>query len=677
MHRQMAHSSTLNPAQRKAVETTDGRVLILAGAGSGKTSVLTHRIAHLLSHHQVPPQAILALTFTNKAASEMRHRIASLVDSKLARHLTLCTFHSFCMQVLRKEIERLGYTSAFTLYDEKDVKRLVQHMARHMLEHEGSLPSLEPTLAKISAAKNRGESVLTVGELATWHDRFSAELYERLQGCMRAYNAVDFDSLLSLTNQLFEEFPDVLTRYQNRYQYIMIDEYQDTNPTQYRLASLLSAKHHNLCVVGDDDQSIYGWRGAEIQHILQFEAPSIIKLEQNYRSTPTILHAANAVIRHNKERHDKELWSHAEPGELIELFHAPNDADEASAIVQRMIKLHERERIPWKEIAVLYRSNALSRPLEIALIEAVWQKEGQWVRGIPYQVFGGTELYERSEIKDLIAYLKTISNPLDEEALLRIINLPRRGISDQTLDLITKTNRQTNIPLFSVLEGLAKADPQFDHLSQQLSNRAHAGIKSFVQLLQKYQTLFAPSTSSPRALHTSLKEFLQEIDYEKAIADDVKSDKMRSFKWENVLHCVENLRNYEEEMLEKDTSPSLVDFLSTTMLDRDQWTHRDQSFREDQVNLMTFHSAKGLEFTACFLAGLEDHIIPHEKSLLETGVEEERRLMYVAITRAKRFLYMSMARHRKRMGQEAESAPSRFLFEIPKDLIKIVPWKIA
>ena len=529
----------LNEAQKRAVQTTSGKVLILAGAGSGKTSVLIARIAHLLKTGQAPPSAILGLTFTNKAASEMRHRIGQIVSPQIAKELTLSTFHSFCMQILRKEIHRLGYTKDFSLYDEKEVKRLLTQMARHSLEHDGDLPSLEPTFEKISKARMQGASI-DVKKGAPWHEQFAKELHERFDHAMRAYNAVDFDGLLTLTVELFEKFPDVLSAYQERFRYIMIDEYQDTNPIQYRLASLLSKKHGHLCVVGDDDQSIYGWRGAKNEHILNFQADVVIKLQQNYRSTPLILKAANAVIRNNSKRHDKELWSSTNEGDLIELFHAPTEIEEAGAIAQRVIQLHDEKKIPWKEIAILYRSNTLSRHIELALIQASWKKEGHWIRGIPYKIHGGLELFERSEIKDLIAYMKAIANPLDEEALLRIINVPRRGISDQTLDKLTQHNRAHHVPLWELL---GKIPATLD-----LPEKAMKAIAQFVELLNRYKTEF-----SSRPMHEVMKAFLEEIHYKKAIEEEVKSDKMRAFKQESVEEFTHGLKDFE--------GCSLTDFL--------------------------------------------------------------------------------------------------------------------
>ncbi len=662
---------SLNPDQKRAVLTTEGRVLILAGAGSGKTSVLTYRIAHLLNHLDIPPQAILGLTFTNKAAGEMRERLRQLIDPKLAKAVTLSTFHSFCMQILRKEIHHLGFTSNFSLYDEKDTKRLSTQLARHLLEHEGEMPSLEGTLQKLSYAKSRG---LSPQELArddpTWHDNFSINLFERLKTCMRAYNAVDFDSLLSLTVELFEQHPSILERYQERFRYIMIDEYQDTNPIQYRLAQLLAGKHNNLCVVGDDDQSIYGWRGSEIKNILNFDATTVIKLEQNFRSTPTILTAANAVISHNTERHAKNLWSTADRGDLLTLFHAPTELEEAQSVVQRMIRLRKDKHLHWKDMAILYRSNILSRAFEVALMQAMWEKNGTWVRGIPYEVFGGTEFLERAEIKDMISYLRVINNPLDQEALLRIINVPRRGISDATLDKLTQINRQLDLPLWHILKEVAS--PLSSEYKNSLTPGAIAGIRRFVEIIETGQQKFhAPP------LYPSLNWLIEEIDYSNAILDDVKSEKMRDFKWENVTQCIDVMALYEEELVSQgqEKEISLSHFLTTTMLDPQHVPQKDKQQREDKVNLMTFHSAKGLEFTACFMVGLEDHIIPHEKSIMETGIEEERRLMYVALTRAKKYLTLSMARNRKKMGKDLRTNPSRFLFEIPKDLLKISSWQ--
>lgn len=658
----------LNPPQRQAVESLNGRLLVLAGAGSGKTRVLTLRMAHLIRNCHCSPRSILGLTFTNKAAAEMRHRLGMLVERKLAQQVTLCTFHSFCMQVLRSEIERLGYTKDFTLYDEKDVQRLVSMIARDLLDHEGELPSLGPTTEAISFAKNRGmKSVDIVGTGSEWHDEFAQTVYSRLQDSMRAYNAVDFDSLLSLTVELFERFPDVLEAYQERFRYIMIDEYQDTNPIQYRLATLLSAKYHNLCVVGDDDQSIYGWRGADIQNILDFSDAKVIKLEQNYRSTNAILKAANAVIGNNQKRHAKALWSDKGEGELIEVFHAPSEAEEAQAVVCRMDSLRQKFGLKWKEMAILYRSNALSRSLEHALIKHAWKQGNEWVRGVPYQIFGGTEFYERREVKDLMAYLRVIVNPFDQEALLRVINHPRRGIGDGALDLLTAHNRLHSIPLWEVLSGTASGNEEYAKVASKITGKAKTGVKDFLEIIETAKAKFGS-----QSLRDSMMWLIEKINYKKAICEEVKSDQMRDFKWENVQEFVSAMADFEQKRTsERAVKPSLQDFVLGTALAGGWEGSSAKRDGEDKVSLMTFHSAKGLEFPACFLIGMEDHIIPHEKSLKQTGIEEERRLMYVALTRSMKYLTLSMATKRKRMGVDAASSPSRFIMEIPKEFLKM------
>lgn len=661
----------LNEEQRKAVRTTSGKVLVLAGAGSGKTSVLACRIAYLIEELHVDPQSILGLTFTNKAAKEMKERVGKLISHKVAELVTLCTFHSFCMQILRKEIHHLGFTSQFSLYDEKDVKRILTHIVRHSLEHEGDLPSLQNTLQQIAHSKNQGLSEIEdeEGTPGSWHHNFNKDLLQRLHLCMRSYNAVDFDSLLTLTIQLFEEHPAVLERFQQKYQYIMIDEYQDTNPVQYKIAKLLSGKYNNLCVVGDDDQSIYGWRGAEIKNILNFPSDTTVKLEQNYRSTPHILRAANHVIANNKERHRKNLWSNQNSSEPIILFHAPTELEEAQSIAQRLVWYRKHKNLRWKDMAILYRSNALSKIFETTLAQTAWEDNGAWRRGIPYEVFGGTEFYERAEIKDLLAYMRIIENPEDEEALLRVMNVPRRGISEKCLDLLTQHNRAEKIPLWDVLLSVTDLSSP---LREELSTKAITGIENFLTLIEKTKIKFQTGP-----LHKTLESFIEEIDYKKSIREEAKSEKMREFKWDNVLSCIDALSSYEEEKQKdiNDPIPTLQDFLSTTLLQSQSGPKNIKENKEDKVHLMTIHSAKGLEFEVCFLVCLEDHIMPHEKSVSQSGLEEERRLMYVAMTRAKKHLILSMARERKKMGKKIVTTPSRFLFEIPQEVLKIISYQ--
>ena len=639
----------LNQNQQKAVQATDGHVLILAGAGSGKTRVLVHRIAHLIGDKKVPPSAILGLTFTNKAAEEMRERVARLVPREAANEVTLSTFHSFCMRILRKEITHLGYTPKFTLYDEKEMRRLIMQVTEEV--YQGEEIALDPIIEALATLKGKGKPA---------SDPQIQEVYDALKLAMRAYNCLDFDSLLTLTVELFETFPKILEKYQDRFRYIMIDEYQDTNPIQYRLASLLAEKWGNLCVVGDDDQSIYAWRGAEVEHILNFPAETTVKLEQNYRSTSHILKAANAVIKNNVHRHDKVLQPSSGEGETLEIFNAPTEQEEVEAVISRLLKFHDEKKIPFHEMAILYRSNNLSRNFELALMQTPWRKEGQWVRGIPYQIFGGTSFFERAEVKDLMAYLRIVSNPRDQEALLRIINYPRRGISDKTLDTITQHNRKKRIPLIEVLRQIASGSlPELE-----ITSRGRDGIQNFMRLYDQICEKFSSST-----LSHGMKWLVETIHYKDAIFNEIKSEKGREFKWENVQAFISSIETYE-----KGENASMEEFLSSSLLDQNR-QDRKKKFQEDRLNLMTFHSAKGLEFPIVFLVGLEDHLIPHLKSQTKEGIEEERRLLYVAITRAMKTLCLSMSRKRLHHGKLVSSNPSRFLFEIPKEILKVTGWK--
>lgn len=600
---------TLNREQFRATRTVDGKILVLAGAGSGKTSVLIDRCIHLIEDLGISPNAILGLTFTNKAAEEMRHRISLRLGKEKAKEILLSTFHSFCFWILKREIHHLGYTQQFSLYDDGDMERLVKTLEKDIKEKE-------------------------------------------IQQSMKAYNAVNFDGLLSLTVQLFKEFPDVLKKYQDRFAYIMIDEYQDTNAVQFELASLLSQLRGNLFVVGDDDQSIYSWRGAEVKHILQFQYHNLIKLEQNYRSTKPILDVANAVIKNNRERHNKILWSDKEQGDLVRIFHAPNEANEAEAVVERILLLRKAHGLKWNHFAILYRSNNLSRHFEMALLKAAWKDGDYFVRGIPYRVIQGMEFFERAEVKDFLAYLRAISNPLDSQALLRIINYPRRGISVKTIDTLTNFQKANNIPLWEILK-----NPQ----GLELTPQAERGIAAFVDLLESAKKDFAN-----KPLQEAMQLLVQTLDLKRVIESEVKSEKAQNFKWENIQALISMTENYESD------EPSLHDFLTSALLDQNRKYHKDKN--HDRVNLLTFHSAKGLEFPACFLVALEDRYLPHERSQKENGIEEERRLFYVAITRAQKYLTLSMAVSRTSYGKETETNPSRFLFEIPKNLLLIEAW---
>lgn len=657
-----AELNTLNPEQYQAVTTTKGLVLVLAGAGSGKTRVLTLRIAYLILIQKVPADSIVAMTFTNKAAGEMKERLIKLIGHKLAAKVFIGTFHSYCLRLLKTYIHHLGYTENFSLYAESDVKRIFRQLAATYLDEEGELPPLDNSFNAILMAKTLGE--IPQDKKNSWHDAFLKTTYESLKISMRAFNAVDFDGLLELSCALLENHPSVVQELLIKTQYVLIDEYQDANPMQFKIAKSLSSYHQNLFVVGDDDQSIYGWRGAKIENILNFPANTVIKLEQNYRSSPTILQAANKLISHNKTRHQKTLKSNAVDDDKITIFHAPTDSEEAQAVVLKLLKIKQEHHLNFSDFVILYRSNALSRPFEIALNNMVYQTPEGFKRGIPYVIVGGLEFFERAEIKDLTAFLRLCVNPYDQEALLRIINVPRKGLSDKILDTITSYQRKEKTSLYDTLLELSK--PLSTHpLAQELSSKTWLSISTFTQLIEEAKQGFA----SEIPYHITLKTLLDKIGYQEAIQQDVKSDKMRHFKQESVDLFLSNLKSFETAS----ENASLQDFLATIHLD--EHFILDKSDNKDAVTLMTLHSSKGLEFEVCFIVGLEDHILPHEKSLKTSSLEEERRLFYVGLTRGKTKVILSMAQSRSRNGKLETSHPSRFLFEIPEELLEITTYK--
>lgn len=655
----------LNDPQKQAVTTTQGRVLVLAGAGSGKTKVLMSRIAYIIATGQAKPEKILGLTFTNKAAHEMRERLGLLIGSEIAKKVTLCTFHSFCLRWLRMEAHRLGFTRRFSLYHEHDVRRLLQQMIREELKHEGSLPSIAPTVERIDKARQLGLKPrdLPPGEEA-WHHEFCDKLFERLQQAFRAYDAMDFNALIEYCVELVENNEEARQSLLDRFHYVMIDEYQDTNPIQDRLAKLL-AGHGNLCVVGDDDQSIYGWRGGQVRNILDFEAEHVIKLEQNYRSSKIILHAANEVIAKNTERFQKTLWSNHESVEKIEIFHAPGESQEARAVVERLVDLRKLHGYKWRDFAVLYRSNALARAFESALLQQTWQDgdTGPWRRGIPYEVFGGDSFYDCREVKDVVAYLRLICNPKDMEAALRVINQPRRGIGEATVDALTQPVRKG--------EGTLHEQIQLSINQERFNGPITSSLRNFTEILEKARERF-----SQFPLSDSVRWLLEVINYEKAIQEEVKSEMMRDLKRKNLEQLIQSAKQFEEQAQTDENRLGLAgldlvsEFIASSELEPSS-NFGGKNRREDAVHLMTFHSSKGLEFPAVYLVGLEDHILPHERSMQDTGLEEERRLFYVALTRAKRHLTLSMSALRERYGKPQASQPSRFLFDIPQDILRV------
>ena len=629
----------LNPMQRRAAETLEGPVLILAGAGSGKTRTLTYRVANLLEHG-VKAWHILALTFTNKAAREMRERIERLAGAD-AGEAWIGTFHSICCRILRRDIEKLGYERSFTIYDDDDQQRVIKAVLKELDIDEKFLPP-KAVSTDISDAKNR---LLSPDEWlqkrgGDYRSQKTHDVMTRYEQRLRAANALDFDDLLVKTLQLFVEHPPVLEYYQGRFQYVHVDEYQDTNYAQYQLVRLITRESRNLCVVGDDDQSIYGWRGADIRNILDFEKDfpdaTVIKLEQNYRSTANILDAANQIIAHNEGRKEKELWTEDGEGEKITLYAAADERDESAWICQRIRQL-QRGGTPYGSIAILYRMHALSRVLEETLMRA----------GIPYHVYGGTRFYDRREVRDVLAYLRVIQNPADDISLSRIINVPKRAIGDSTVEQLTQYARQNDMSLYAAVA----APPDT------LASRARKSVNDFSSLI--VSLLLAKET-------LPLSEFVQKvIDDSGLIAQYQKEENEENqARIENIREFMGAVTEFEQKSEDKSLFAFLENVALVTELD-------NQDSAPSFVTMMTLHSAKGLEYDAVFMSGMEEGIFPSARAMQEDNrVEEERRLCYVGVTRARKLLHLSYARRRMLFNQMQFNAPSCFLQEIPKRLIR-------
>ena len=718
---------SLNEAQREAVLCTEGPLLVLAGAGSGKTRVLTYRIAHMLSDLSVQPWQILAITFTNKAAAEMRERLGALVGPA-ARGMWVSTFHSMCVRILRVDCERLGFDKGFTIYDDDDSKRLVKEIMAE-LDIDPKRYPIQNIRSRISQAKNE---LIVPGDFAKdARDpgvKVAARVYEKLQQRLKAANAFDFDDLLVYTWLLLKNHPDVLEAYQDRFRYILVDEYQDTNHAQYEICRMLAAKNKNIMVVGDDDQSIYSWRGADIRNILEFEQDypnaHTVKLEENYRSTGNILAAANAVVANNIHRKQKRLYTQAGEGEKINVYMAADERDEGRWIAAE-IEHQRAEGIPYDQIAVFYRTNAQSRSLEDMLLRA----------GVPYRIVGGTRFFDRAEIRDVMAYLTLLVNPADDIAAKRVINTPRRGIGKTTIEYIESAARQANMPFMMAAE-LCVAD---DHLQM----RARTALGSFVSLIEEARSyggdlrkvieavidksgliaaLQAENTDEARGRIENIKEFLSVVDEyveshrdndedafietivppsygaaepvdavashgtQSGLADEDLRDEARgAFAIEPISGTVETLAVTSNQTRYgfsgtgesgpagiRQLSPySLADFIEWVRLRTDL----DAAEAEDgqAVTLMTVHSSKGLEFDCVFVAGMEETLFPHSNSAHdEAGLEEERRLAYVAITRARKKLYLTCAQTRKIFGDTVANPASRFVGEIPSELRRTI-----
>ena len=636
----------LNPAQREAVENTEGPVLILAGAGSGKTRVLTTRIGYLMEDKNVKAENILAITFTNKAANEMRERVEETLEGTDTKEMWITTFHSCCVRILRKSINKIGYNRSFVIYDSPDQITLIKDCMREL---DISDKAFDPkyVLSCISNAKDKLYSPkkymqLNEGDISKTK---IGEIYALYQDRLKRNSALDFDDLIMKTVELFNECPDILDFYRNKFRYIMVDEYQDTSKAQYELIKLLAKQHQNICVVGDDDQSIYGWRGADIRNILEFERDydnvKIVKLEQNYRSTQVILDAANHVIANNTERKRKKLWSDKKEGQLIKIQLAENEIEEGDFISNTINYMRRYEDREYKDFAVLYRANAQARSVEDALNRA----------GIPYNIYGGIKFYERKEIKDIIAYLRVIQNPQDDISLKRIINVPRRGIGLRTIEKIEDRASLKEESIYSVLIDIED--------NSDISRKARASISEFVDLMSTLRSFTDVYTVSQ-----VIEKILDVTGYK----DELLKEKNN--EGEDRLENLQELISVALEFESGSEDKSLEAFLTSIALNAEP---SDDEEQEDRVSLMTIHSSKGLEFPVVFLAGMEEKIFPIARaiqSMRDSDIEEERRLCYVGITRAKEELFLTLTRKRTLYGRTNPSVASRFIEELPKECIE-------
>lgn len=638
--------SMLNDKQQQAVTCVNGPLLILAGAGSGKTRTIIHRIAYIIENGYAKPWEILALTFTNKAAGEMRERIDSM-GIPFTSDIWMGTFHSICAKILRIEGDNLGFTSNFSIYDDDDTKKLLKTILKELDISDKEFP-VESVKAQISLLKN---DLQTSDDYLDEHGDFDegyteariAQIYSEYQKRLLSANAMDFDDLLLNTNILFAKCPEVLNKYKNRFKYILVDEYQDTNISQYAIISKLAEGHRNICVCGDDDQSIYGWRGASIRNILEFEDDfedaKIIRLEQNYRCTKNILNAANGVIEHNKKRMGKTLFTDNEEGDIIKYLHANSDLEEASIIAREIFCLNEYHDIPYSDIAILYRTNAQSRVLE----------EGLMRRNIPYQIVAGTKFYDRMEIKDILAYLKLLVNPKDDVAFIRIINTPKRGIGPASIEKIRDYAFMKGISMYEVIKDIETCP------------------------------LFKGSVKEKLILFKDTMAELERISKENSLMDTVINtihlsgyeQMLKEGKVENAQNRLENLDelvNAAGDFENNEEDGSLEAFLENAALVAGVDSYDENS---SKVLLMTLHNAKGLEFNIVFMPGMEENLFPTYRAVNEESeMEEERRLCYVGITRARKKLYMSSAETRRVYGRNEYRNPSRFLLEVPDELIE-------
>lgn len=634
----------LNPQQAESVINTEGPMLIMAGAGSGKTKVLTCRVANLLQKG-VRPYRILAITFTNKAAAEMRERVNNM-SGPAAKDVWLFTFHAFCARFLRMEIDKLpGYGGNFAIYDTADSQNLIKQILKEMnLDDKRFQPS--GILSRISNAKNALQDAAAFARQAgDFYEQKVADIYSRYEQKLQLNNALDFDDLLMLSIKLLQENKEVREKYQDRFDYLLVDEYQDTNHAQYLLTKFLAAKHRNICVVGDADQSIYGWRGADIQNILDFEKDypdaKVIKLEQNYRSTQIILDAANAVIENNTGRKPKNLWTENKSGADIIYFQAVDERDEARFVIEQLQNLQRTENKKLGDMAILYRTNTQSRIFEEMLIKS----------GISYNMVGGLKFYERKEIKDIIAYLRVIFNPADSLSLLRIINVPKRGIGDASLAKIQAYAAANNVSLFEAVSNAAAIDG--------LSSRFVSKLDDLAGIIFELMNL---------AGEAPVEDLIDRVLRDTGYLEELENE--RTPQAQSRIDNLHELISVAQEFAASEEENNLENFLAHVALVSDI---DDTELGEDAITLMTLHSSKGLEFPVVFLVGMEEGLFPHARTLMdETEIEEERRLCYVGITRAKEKLFLSSTKMRTIYGNTVTYPPSRFLQEIPARLVKTI-----
>ena len=630
----------LNNKQYEAVINTEGPCLIIAGAGSGKTKVLTHKIAYLIQEKNVLPWNILAITFTNKAANEMKERIANLVGD-VAQDIWMGTFHSICVRILRKFIDRIGFDTSFIIFDTSDQRTMIKTCLKD-LNIDDKMFTDRSVLSEISNAKNQMLEPEAYTAIANGDFRKEkiATVYELYQKRLKENNAIDFDDIINYTIKILNENPDVLEYYANKFKYVLVDEYQDTNKAQFTLITLFASNYGNITVVGDSDQSIYAFRGADISNILNFERDfvnaKIIKLEQNYRCTGNILKAANSVIKNNETKYKKELWTENEQGNLPKVYSAENEYDEGSFIVEQINRLRREEYFKYSDFAILYRMNTQSRA-----IEDILRRED-----IPYKIVGGLKFYERKEIKDIISYLRLIQNPSDNLSLKRIINEPKRGIGKTSLDNIEALANQNEISMYEIIK----------NADQYGLNRVFANSREFISVMEELR-----AKKDDLVISELIKQTLNKTGYTKALEDE------NTIEAENRIENLEEFLTVAMEFEEESADNGLSEFLEGITLSSDIDNMEDT---EDTVTLMTLHSAKGLEFPAVFLVGMEEGIFPGYKSISEPkDLEEERRLCYVGITRAKQYLFLTCSKQRTIFGSTSCNPVSRFLKEIPADLL--------